>query len=88
MKRVMIQKLDGELKQIGTTEVMINDNPNTEDYNKVVREFPGIPCGYCKELYTTIGRIDMIDFYDIRQKNIKRLKGLFIEITQIENEHD
>ena len=88
MKRVIIPTLNEQLKQVGSVDVIINDNPNTEDYNKVVREFPGIPCGYCRELYTTIGRIEMIDFYDIRQKNIKRLKGLFIEITQIEYEHD
>lgn len=88
MKRVTIPKLDGELKQIGTTEVLINDNWNTEDYNKVVQQFPGLPQGYVPELFDTTGRIEMKNFYDTRQKGAKKLKGLFIEITQIEYEHD
>ena len=88
MKRVAIPKLDGELKQIGTTEVLINDNWNTEDYNKVVQQFPGLPQGYVPELFDATGRIEMKNFYDTRQKGAKKLKGLFIEITQIEYEHD
>ena len=39
MKRVIIPKLDDNFNQIGTTEVVISDNPDTENYNKVMDEF-------------------------------------------------
>lgn len=88
MKRVTIPILDDKLKQIGTTDVTINDNWNTEDYNKVTNELPGLPQGYVPELFDTIGKIEMKNFYDTRQRGAEKLKGLFIEITQIENEHE
>ncbi len=67
----------------GNKEVKIKNKPNTRDYNKITKVLAGMCVGYCSAVYT-IGKtkkpIDITDFYDIRQRGVKKLKGYFITI--------
>lgn len=64
--------------------IKIKDEPDSEDYWKVVSHLPGIPQGYVEDIYTigkTRRKIDIIRFYDTRQ-NSKLLKGFFISVVK------
>lgn len=64
-------------------EVKVKNKPNSKDYIKVTNALPGLPVGYCSELYKiteTAKPIEIIRFYDLRQQGTKQLKGFFIRL--------
>lgn len=85
MKTLIIPILDefNNYKQKGFKEVKIKNNPDAKDYHKITNVLPGLCVGYCPEVYSigeTKKPIEIIDFYDIRQKGVKKLKGHFITL--------
>ena len=85
MKTLLVPTFDefNDYKFKGFTTVKIKNKPNTKDYNKVTSKLPGMCVGYCPALYLigeTKKPIEIIHFYDIRQKGVKKLKGYFITV--------
>lgn len=69
----------------GYSEVEVNDEPTSDDYQKVCTLLPGMPCGYCPALYEigkTNEKIPISRFYDSRQRGVSVLKNYFITIKQ------
>lgn len=65
------------------TELEVNDEPTGDDYQKVTRLLPGIPCGFCGAFETSVktGKpIPITSFYDIRQRGVNKLKNYFITV--------
>lgn len=70
-------------KFVGYKEVKVKNKMNTADYNKITSVLPGMCVGYCPAIYTiaeTKKPIEIIHFYDIRQRGVKKLKGFFITL--------
>lgn len=68
---------------IGYAEVEIKDKPNSADYITVTNELPGMALGYCPEFYQitiTHKPIPIINFYDIRQHGVNKLKNFRITL--------
>jgi hypothetical protein len=85
MKTILVPQFNEfeNYKFTGLKEVKIKNKPNTKDYNKVTKALPGMCVGYCPAIYTiaeTNKPIEVVDFYDIRQKGVKKLKGHFITL--------
>ncbi|MBV5334197.1 MAG: hypothetical protein JZU49_00135 [Sulfuricurvum sp.] len=83
MKTILIPKINNDFQISSFKQIKIKNNPDTYDYNKITKELPGTSCGYCPAVYTiakTKKPIELIHFYDLRQKNVNKLKGLFITI--------
>jgi hypothetical protein len=67
----------------GHKEVKVKNRMNSKDYIKVTSVLPGLPVGYCSELYDITEKqkpIEVTRFYDLRQNGVKQLKGHFITI--------
>jgi len=83
MIKLRIPKFDRDLNFVGYSQVAVRNKMNSVDYNKVVSLLPGMPQGYCKEIYDiykTKKPIEITKFYDIRQRGLKKIRNQFITI--------
>lgn len=66
-------------------KVKVKNKMDTKDYNKIASLLPGVPCGYCHSIYNidTLKKVEIRGFYDIRQKNVNKLKNYYIHLNQI-----
>lgn len=84
MKTLIIPKLDENIKFCGYTRIKVKNKMTSSDVKKVLEQLPGLPQGYCGEIYTitqTKTPIELIRFYDIRQRGVRKLKNLFIAVV-------
>ena len=85
MKTLQVPTFDefNHLKFIGFKKVKVKNKMNTKDYHKITAVLPGMVVGYCPEIYDiakTKKPIEIIHFYDIKQRDVKKLKGYYITI--------
>ncbi len=83
MIKLSVPKFDKDLNFIGHSEVVVKDKMDTQDYVKIACALPGMPVGYCEEIYD-IGNvkkpIEITKFYDPRQRGFDKIKNQFITI--------
>jgi hypothetical protein len=85
MIKLLIPKFDNNIKFIGYITIEVNDIVGLEDYNRITKELPGTPCGYCSSIETigvTKKPVPITRFYDSRQKGLKHLKGSYINVVE------
>ena len=84
MKTLIVPILDEFTMKFKNYEfVNVNDDPTHEDYSRVMRLLPGLPCGYASAFFsiTKTGEpIELTRFYDGRQ-NARKLKNYFIALS-------
>ena len=69
------------LKFTGFKTVKVKNKMKTKDYHKITNLLPGMCVGYCPDIYDIAKNkkpIEIIHFYDIRQRSVNKLKGYFI----------
>lgn len=70
-------------KLLGHKEIKVKNKMDTKDYNKITSVLPGMCVGYCSDIYKIAEKkqpIEITEFYDIRQKNVKKIKGHYITL--------
>lgn len=87
MKTLQVPQFDefNNYKFTGFKDVKVKNKMNTEDYNKITNALPGMCVGYCPAIYNIAENkkpIEVIHFYDIRQKGVTKLKGYFITLKK------
>jgi hypothetical protein len=81
--KLSIPTFDDNLRFIKNITIEINKKIGTNEYNRITQILPGMCVGYCEDIYSiaeTKTPIEIIHFYDIRQKGVKKLKGYFIKV--------
>jgi hypothetical protein len=83
MIKLLVPKFDKDLNFVGHSKVCVKNKIDTKDYNKIASVLPGLPQGYCEEIYS-IGKtkkpIEITRFYDPRQRDISKIKNRFITV--------
>ena len=81
--KISVPTFDDNLRFVKNVTIEIKKKGDSKDYNDVCRLLPGSPCGYCPAIYhiaETKKPIQITEFYDIRQKNVRKLKGYYINV--------
>lgn len=77
MKTIIVPTFTNDLEFKAYKKIKIKNKPSQKCYDKVSKLLPGICQGYCINFFKIFELkrlINVVEFYDIRQRGIKKLK--------------
>lgn len=83
MKTIQIPKFDEKRNFTGYKEVKVKNVIDYKDSRKIINELPGFAVGYCSAIYNLgngVDKIEIVRFYDARQRGLGKLKNHFITV--------